>query len=140
MEKQIWRRSFHLSERNAGNDCTGDLVILLYRNSMFHFMHTKYIMKRIWKYSLVTNNVQIVEMPKGAEILTVRAHYDVPYLWAIVDLTAPKEKKTILTYGASYPITREGIKYIDSYSLYEDKLIFHVFEQVDDTPEDATGT
>lgn len=42
-------------------------------------------MNTIWKYPLYVQDVQTVEMPDEADILTVQVQGDVPCLWAMVN-------------------------------------------------------
>lgn len=87
--------------------------------------------KQVWKYELKTELNQIIEMPKGAEILTVQTQNGHPYLWALVDPEQPKEERHIEVFATGEPISYGmGIdrKYINSYQLRGGSFVFHVFE------------
>ena len=45
-------------------------------------------MKRIYKYQLIVTDRQDVQLPEGAEILTIQTQVDTPCLWALVDILA----------------------------------------------------
>lgn len=84
--------------------------------------------KTIWKYSL-PQQVSFLEMPKGAEILTVQPQNGVPCIWAIVDPDAPLEDRVFVsvTTGGYVPVNSNP-KYIGTYQLYDQQLVLHLFE------------
>lgn len=87
--------------------------------------------KVIWKFGLETTDNQEIEMPIGAEILTVQNQVGIPCLWALVDPTAIKEKRTFEVFGTGHPIHYDmGVSrnYISTYQLHGGSLAFHVFE------------
>ncbi len=42
-------------------------------------------MKRVYKYELKVDDVTELQLPSGAEILTVQVQYGIPCLWALID-------------------------------------------------------
>jgi hypothetical protein len=94
--------------------------------------------KTIWKFELKVDDVQILEMPLGAEILTVQAQKYLniikPCLWALVDPTEQKTKKRhIETFGTGNPIYFDNneYKYVGTYQLSNTGEIYHIFEYID---------
>jgi hypothetical protein len=88
-------------------------------------------MKTIWKYKFNISDNILIEMPKGAEILTVQTQDGEPCIWALVDT----EQKTIVDrhfelYGTGHPFTETEKKYIGSFQLLEGQLVFHLFERL----------
>lgn len=99
-------------------------------------------MKRIFKYPLPMEvdgplarwkGRFEIELPVGAEILTVQAQGNVPVLWATVDPEAPKEKRKmlLLNTGAEIPPDASYTRYIGTYQLNGGGLVFHLFEDMD---------
>ncbi len=93
--------------------------------------------KTIYKYPLQTTNVQILELPKGAEVLTVQTQNDTPQLWAVVDPENELEKRIIEIIGTGHPVRSSTVwranisrKYISTYQLFAGKGVFHVFERL----------
>lgn len=87
--------------------------------------------KAIWKYVLDTTDHQAVEMPVGAEILTVQTQYNKPCMWALVDPSAEEEKRYFEIFGTGHDVNYDmGVnrKYIGTYQLDKGTLVFHVFE------------
>lgn len=81
-------------------------------------------MKTIYKYTL--NNVGI-EMPIGAEILTVQIQNDKPCIWAMVDPEAEKKVRHFQVFGTGQPIPEVSMKYIGTYQELGGSLVWHVF-------------
>jgi hypothetical protein len=88
--------------------------------------------KTIWKFEIGTNKI-IIEMPKGAEILTIQTQYNVPCIWAMVDPNAEKELRHFEIFETGHEIYFDmGVerKYINSFQLLGGDLVFHVFERI----------
>lgn len=86
--------------------------------------------KTIWKYQLVAESVKI-EMPIGAEILTVQIQDGIACLWALVDPNADKEERIIEVFGTGHPVPYDmGVsrKYIATFQLNGGTLVYHAFE------------
>jgi hypothetical protein len=86
-------------------------------------------MNTIWKFP-VLGHALAIEMPRGAEILTVQMHNDSPVLWAKVDTTKPIELRYVDYYGTGHEIPdyhQTERKYIGTIQT-SDGLVFHVFE------------
>lgn len=84
-------------------------------------------MKTIWKFPLYLADVQTIEMPAGAKILSVQVQRDNLCLWALVDPDAAKEGTTILIYGTGHKITAANPEHIGTFQLSDGALVFHVF-------------
>jgi hypothetical protein len=87
--------------------------------------------KVIWKFELETTDNQEIEMPIGAEILTMQTQNEIPCIWALVDPKAEKETRTFEIFGTGHPIYYDmGVSrnYISTYQLHGGTLVFHVFE------------
>ena len=88
-------------------------------------------MRRIFKYELTVEDVQVVETFTLFEPLSVKVQKGIPVLYAIVDdETVPAEVK-IRTYGTGFSVDPFTMKdeYVGSYLLHEGDLVFHVFCQ-----------
>ena len=88
-------------------------------------------MQTIYKYKLDTTDNQVVLLPPFSEILTVQLQDGVPHLWALVDTNiVEKIPITIEIFGTGNPIPDGRRRYINTYLLREDRLVFHVFEKI----------
>lgn len=87
--------------------------------------------KQIWKYELDIELNQTIEMPKGAEILTVQTQNGHPCLWALVDPKQPTEERHIEMFATGEPIHCDmGVyrTYINTFQSHDGLLVFHIFE------------
>lgn len=87
-------------------------------------------MKTIYKYPLPIEDVVSIDMPVGAEVLTVQMQRGEPQLWALVpiDTWAPKERRLFRVAGTGHPIGSKVRRYIGTFQLLNGDLVFHVFE------------
>lgn len=85
-------------------------------------------MKIIWKFPLVNGDSQQIEMPQGAEILSVQQQGHQACLWAIVDDNAVLETRTIEVHGTGNPMPPIPRKYIGTFQ--QPPFVWHVFEIV----------
>ena len=83
----------------------------------------------IWKYAISTTDRQEVQMPAGAQILSVQTQRGTACLWAIVDETAPTRARLIRIYGPGHMMDeRHPGKFIGTYQLNGGSLVFHAFD------------
>jgi len=89
-------------------------------------------MKKIYKYPLEVTDTQFVELPLGAEILTVQMQGNQLCLWAMVNALpeAVKKNRRIEIIGTGNPMPTGDLKYISTFQMIKGKLIFHVFENI----------
>lgn len=93
-------------------------------------------METIYKYPLEITDTQDIPLRNNGQILTVQMQEGRPCIWARVNTDDPEvlhEKRTILTYGTGHPIEQKNIRYIGTYQVHARGLVFHVFEQTDET-------
>lgn len=89
-------------------------------------------MRTIWKFPFENMGMFGLDMPKGAEILTVQVQGGIPCIWEMVDPGQEKKKRTIVIHGTGHPIQQaEEKKYIGTYQEMQGELIWHVFELED---------
>lgn len=82
-------------------------------------------MDKIYKYKIPIEDEIIIDLPKGAKILTVQVQNEQPCIWAIVDPLQPFEKRNLYLYGTGMTVTHCE-SYIGTFQIYE--LVFHLFE------------
>lgn len=84
-------------------------------------------MKTIWKYEI--SPCCKIQVPKNGKVLTVQVQRNQPCLWILVDPNAKKEVRKFVTYGTGHEIKYENGKYIGTFQIDNDNLVFHVFEE-----------
>lgn len=86
-------------------------------------------MRKIYKYELLTENVQFIETYSNFEPLTIEVQNEKPVLYAIIDDETEKRSVKILTYGTGFVIGSyvTDNDFIGTYMLCDNSLVFHVF-------------
>lgn len=90
-------------------------------------------MLTIWKAVLQIADDQEIEVPSGAEFLTVREQHEAPCLWFRCSPTAPRTvKRRIRLCGTGHPTApmAHNSTYLGTVSLSGGSLIFHAFEML----------
>lgn len=91
-------------------------------------------MKRVWKFPLHMNDIQVVKIPAGARILAVQPQGEAVCLWALCDVHADPTDRHICILGTGHVAPERGaLEFISTFQLHDDRLIFHAFEIVDAT-------
>lgn len=85
--------------------------------------------KQIWKFDFSTTDNFELNLPKGAEILTVQTQHGRGRIWAICDTeTKETELRKFAIAGTGNPFDFTGKKYIGTYQEHEGRLVWHLFE------------
>jgi len=85
-------------------------------------------MKKIFKYPIQPIDYQEIEMPIGAQLLSVQLQKGAPVLWAVVNEDNPMTKRCFATRGTGHPIDGQLGSYLGTYQLFAGDIVFHVFE------------
>ncbi len=86
-------------------------------------------MKKVWKFPLVFQDKQTVQMPAGAHVLTAQVQKGILCIWALCDPKAALKDRVFRVAGTDHSL--EGnLAYIDSVQVRGGELIFHVFEEL----------
>jgi hypothetical protein len=101
-------------------------------------------MQTVWKYPIQAHERQQVEMPEGAEILTVQLQGTSAVVWAAVDTEADVEYVDFYLARTGAPIPKDltgKLSYINTFQFVNpgtgEVLAFHLFEiEGDDDGED----
>ena len=84
--------------------------------------------KVIFKYPVQIADEFIIDMPQGAEILTVQAQNGLPYIWALVDDTALLKPYQFAVIGTGNPMPSYPVGYLGTVRL--GPFVWHIFEMV----------
>lgn len=84
-------------------------------------------MRAVWKFTVRIGGVTDLDMPKGATLLHVQVQRATPCLWALVDPTAEKEKRSFCWVGTGHPMDIDG-DYVGTIQSPDETLVFHLFE------------
>jgi len=88
------------------------------------------MMKVIYKYPLEITDTQAVNMPHGAQLLSVQKQNGELCLWALVDTAQPTAPRQIVIVGTGNPIQNPGT-YVDSVQMENEwgVLVWHIFDR-----------
>lgn len=81
----------------------------------------------IWKWSLGRLGEQVIEIPRGAMVLTVQKQHGAPQIWAYCDPTEPKEAIVISVIGTGIDIPAHPGDYIGT--IQEGEFVWHIFKR-----------
>lgn len=83
----------------------------------------------IHKYPFTIAEEFILDMPIGAEILTVECQNEVPTMWAKVDPSGKVMGRRFRIFGTDWPIdTRLSLMHVKSFQ--QGRFVWHVFEDL----------
>jgi hypothetical protein len=85
-------------------------------------------MKSIWKFPLEITDRQVVRVPRRAVILSVQTQNGVPCIWALVDTEEETEERTFFVYGTGHECFSEAFRFIGTFQVRQETLVFHLFE------------
>jgi len=85
-------------------------------------------MNTIYKYKLQPNFGRL-EMPQGAQVLTVQMQDGTPCLWARVDTDRALEWRSFDVYGTGHEMPDDPrLVYVATFQMDGGALVWHVFE------------
>lgn len=88
-------------------------------------------MKTIYKYEMPSEDRPSIQMPDGAEILTVQRQNNAICLWAMVEPNNPPTIRHFETFGTGQIIPGDmGIERRYIGSVQEKFYVWHVFERI----------
>jgi hypothetical protein len=86
--------------------------------------------RKIFKYTLPLAEHSIVEMPAGAEVLSVHNQKDALCVWAMIDpAQAQMKKRMFFIVGTGISMEyHDMMRFIGTAHLHGGSLVLHVFE------------
>ncbi len=81
----------------------------------------------IWKAVLEQKDVQEIDVPENATLITAREQNNELCVWFICNPDYPMTKRKIAIVGTGHPVP-DASRYIGSGHLLDGCLVFHVFE------------
>lgn len=86
-------------------------------------------MKAIWKFTMHGPR-QTIEMPEGAQILSLQTQHNEPQIWALVDPGADKESRTFRAIPTGAEFSPAGLAYVGTFQINDGSLVFHIYEEI----------
>lgn len=92
--------------------------------------------KTIFKFPLVIQDNQTIEMPAGSKALCIDLQDGDPKLWVLCDDEMPKIKYSILCVGTGHEITKPVGQYLGTIQIFRAvPLVFHFFSSLADAAQ-----
>ncbi|MFA6031153.1 MAG: hypothetical protein WC969_14955 [Elusimicrobiota bacterium] len=83
----------------------------------------------IWKFPVKIEDRFVVEMPRGAKVLSVAAQRGEPFMWAFVDPALPRARRVFRCAGTGHPVGGiAGSVFVGTFQLESLGLVFHLFD------------
>lgn len=87
--------------------------------------------KRIFKYPVEIARLQIIDMPEGAEILSLQVQSGIPCIWALVEDGNKRQSRRFRIFGTGAEINSPfDLRFIGTWQEKEGAFVFHLFEEV----------
>lgn len=89
--------------------------------------------RAVWKFPFHPAHPILIQMPKGAQVLSVQCQSDRPFLWAFVDPHAEREVRGFYAYEAGQTIESNDLgQFVGTFQMPGGHLVFHMWEASDD--------
>ena len=85
-------------------------------------------MMTVYKFPFDLDDIVVLKMPTGSEVLHVEVQHGVPCLWARVDPKAALEVRRFRVAGTGHPLKEDVGEHLGSLLMRGGSLVFHVFE------------
>ncbi|MFA5377383.1 MAG: hypothetical protein WC455_16650 [Dehalococcoidia bacterium] len=88
----------------------------------------------IWKYLLNADEYNRINMPKGAQILSIHVQRGMPCMWVLVDAEQSLVERVFEIFGTGHRVPMEmgmNRNFIGTFMVESETLVFHVFERID---------
>lgn len=90
---------------------------------------------RVFKYALEITQRQMIQMPRGARVLSVAIVNEQPVLFALVDDRKPAEPRIVRTARTGEVFNATGCTFVGTLCFEAVGHIFHVFDQTPGTTD-----
>ena len=84
-------------------------------------------MEVIWKFPIKVTDEVTLEVPEGAQILSIQVQKEVPCLWAKVNPENPKKRMKIRIYGTGHEYQEISGVFIGTFQMQGGSFVFHAF-------------
>lgn len=89
-------------------------------------------MLTIYKYQIDIHDIIEIAMPQHARILAIQMQHNVPCLWAVVDTEYAMVSRRFRVFGTGRPMDKDYTRFIGTFQMDNESLVFHVFEESSD--------
>jgi len=83
----------------------------------------------IWKFPVRIADEFSIEMPVGAQVLSVQVQGTEPQLWALVNPKARRTMRRFRVHGTGHPVAPDIGEFVGTFQVRMGTLVFHLFDQ-----------
>lgn len=83
--------------------------------------------RTVWKIEISVTDEFTRSVPEGAEPLYVAVQYGKPWLWVLLDPSAPPKPRTFYVHGTGHPVP-PGREHLGSFMLHGGEFVGHLFQ------------
>lgn len=88
-------------------------------------------MLKVYKYAIPIVDEFYLELPCGAQILSVQVQRNQPCIWALVNPQEHKKSRRLFRFaGTGHPISSANLLFIGTFQMDNGAFVFHLFEMV----------
>ena len=87
-------------------------------------------MKAVWKFPVYPEDYFDVNMPLGAEVLSVQMQGDTPVMWARVETETSFALRRFAVRGTGHELYGDEGRFIGTWQMPDHGLVFHLFEVI----------
>ena len=88
-------------------------------------------MKTVWKYQFLVVDDLVVNMPEGAQVLSVQVQGIEPCIWALVDPDAPLVERRLHVRGTGHPFVGNEGRFVGTFQMLRGRFVGHLFEDAE---------
>lgn len=93
---------------------------------------------KIFKYPILVTDVQSLEMPAGAKVLSIAEQHERVCIWALVDPSAPIVLRRLVIHGTGHQADDiVGMQFVGTFISHGGTLVFHAFIESPWIPSEA---
>lgn len=89
------------------------------------------IKSAVWKWTIPDIGPFTLDMPFGAQVLTVQMQHGAATLWALVEPGASEDKRHFLIVGTGHSFDASGLRYVGTFQVAHGALVWHLWERAD---------
>lgn len=82
---------------------------------------------KVYKYQITNKKRQDIELPEGAQILSLQLQKGIPTIWALVDPEAVTYTRRFFVVATGEEIG-DHLEYVGTFQVPESELVFHIFK------------
>lgn len=85
-------------------------------------------MKTIHKYELKVTDMQVIQMPEHAKVLSANVQHGTVYIWAMVRTENKMVDRKVYMHGTGHTVLcGDKAQFVETVMLYDGNIVLHIF-------------